>query len=371
MLAANPRTTYEEEDLMPKNGMLIRIALAVVAIAAVAATVAGTGSAARTSGVTINGAGSSLIAPAVGLWAPKYHSATGNTVNYSTVGSGTGEKDIDTRQVSFGASDAPLSVYKDTPNPCTGCVQIPWALTATVPVANIGLADGKLKLSPSVLAGIYLGKITKWNNTAIKKINPGVKLPNESISVVYRSDGSGDTYVFTHYLSSVSATWRKQVGYSTTITNWPTGTGAPKNAGVAAAVQNTPGAIGYVSAAYVVNDKLDSASVENRAGNYVKVSINSIAIAAKTVTKVPANNEISLVNPPAVKKYYQAWPISTFTYVFLHKAGDVNATDTNTTKAFITYGIQHQGTIRSLVFAPISDIVVKADLNTLKQVKFQ
>ncbi|HUZ16022.1 MAG TPA: phosphate ABC transporter substrate-binding protein PstS [Gaiellaceae bacterium] len=324
--------------------------------------------------MTINGAGSSLIAPAIQgtYWAKHFHGATGNTVNYSSVGSGTGEKAIDTRQVSFGASDAPLSVYKNTPNPCAGCVQIPWALTGTVPVANIGLANGKLHLTGTVLANIYLGKITTWNNSAIKKINPGVKLPSKPISVVYRSDGSGDTYVWTHYLSAVSKAWKSRVGFSTTITNWPTGTGFKGNSGVAAAVKSTPGAIGYVSAAYVGSSHLDSAALQNRSSHYVTVSINAIAQAAKIVTKVPSNNEISLVNPPASSKYAGAWPISTFTYVFLHKNGDLNAAATNTTKAFIKWALQHgQYMIRPLTFAPLSSIVINASLKTLGQVSFK
>ena len=175
-----------------------------------------------------------------------------------------------------------------------------------------------------------------------------------------------------YYLSDVSATWKKKVGYSTTITNWPTGTGAAKNAGVAAAVQATPGAIGYVSAAYISKDSLSSASVENSSGKFIKVSINSIAVAARQVKKVPANNEISLVDPPKSSTYFAAWPIATFTYVFLHKSGDVNTAATNTTKAFISWAVKKgQGMIRSLVFAPLPSLVVTADVNTLKKVSFK
>ncbi len=359
---------------MPKNGMLIRISLALVAAAAIAVSAgvaAGTGSAARTSGVTINGAGSSLVGPAVAIWAKNWDAKTKNTVNYSSVGSGTGEKDIDTRLVNFGASDAPLSIYHGTANPCSGCVQIPWGLSGTVPVANIGLKNGKLHLTGKVLADIYLGYIKKWNDPKIKAINSGVKLPNESISVVYRSDGSGDTYVFTHYLSDVSSTWKSKVGYSTTV-NWPTGTGAPKNAGVAAAVQNTPGAIGYVGAAYVVQDKLSSAAVQNNSKKYVTVSLSAIAQAAKSVTKIPSSNEISLVNPPQNTKYAGAWPLATYTYVFLHKNGDINTVGTNTTKTFISWVVQHgenSAPIAALYFAPLPSFVVNADLKTLAQVK--
>lgn len=358
---------------MPKNGMLVRISLALAAAAALATVAVSAAGAARQSSSTINGAGSSLVAPAVAIWAKNWDGKTHNTVNYSSVGSGTGEKDIDTRQVSFGASDAPLSIYSSTPNPCSGCVQLPWGLSATVPVANIGLKNGKLHMTGTVLAEIYLGKIKKWNDTRIKSINPGVKLPNENISVIYRSDGSGDTYVWTSYLSAVNTTWKKQVGYSTTITNWPTGTGYHGNSGVAAAVQATPGSIAYVGAAYVVQDKLDSAAVQNNSKRYITVSVPAIAQAAKDIGKIPSNNQISLVDPRANSTYANAWPIATFTYVFLHKNGDISAGATKTTKAFISWVVQHgenSSAMAALMFAQLPSAVVNADLNTLNKVKF-
>jgi phosphate transport system substrate-binding protein len=358
---------------MPKLGMLIRIALALGAVAVAVGAAAGAGSAARTSGVTINGAGSSLVAPAMGIWGPKWKAVSHNTVNYSSIGSGSGEAYIANRLVSFGASDAPLSVYAGGATPCKGCVQVPDALTATVPVANIGVRNGKLHLTGTTLALIYLGKITKWNDKRLTKINPGVKLPNKRISVVYRSDGSGDTFVWTHYLSLVNKTWATHVGYSTTITHWPTGTGSNGNSGVAASVAATPGAIGYVGAAYVVNDHLQSASVLNRSGQYVMASIKSIAQAAKAVTKVPKNNEITLLDPPRQRKYKEAFPISTFTYLFLHKNGDISAAATKTTKAYIKWVVttgQGLAALRKLVFAPMSTIVVNAALKTLNSVKY-
>lgn len=354
---------------MPKNGTLIRTTLALAAVAVAAAVAAGAGSAAGKSGVAVQGAGSSLVAPAVAIWSTIWDGKTGNTVTYNAVGSGQGEAQISNRQVNFGASDAPLSSYPA--GSCTGCVQIPWALSATVPVYNIaGVKNGKLRLSGAVLANIYLGKITKWNAKPIKKLNPKLHLPNKGISVFYRQDGSGDTYVFTSYLSSVSSAWKKGPGAGTSV-QWPVGTAEPKNAGVAQAVRSTPGAIGYVGAAYVVNDKLTAASMQNRSKAFVKVSVGSIATAAKLVTKVRSSNEISLVNPPKSRKYKNAWPLATFTYVFLHKKGDISSAGTSTTKAFIKWVVKHGSrSVADLMFAPLSGVVINADLKTLSHVTF-
>lgn len=354
---------------MPRNGRLVRITLALAAVAVVAAVAAGAGSAARQSGVTINGAGSSLVAPAVSIWSTIWDNKSGNTVQYNSVGSGQGEAEISNRQVNFGASDAPLSSYPG--GSCSGCVQIPWALSATVPVYNIaGVKNGRLHLTGSILAKIYLGKIKKWNVKAIKKLNPKLHLPNKSISVFYRSDGSGDTYVFTSYLSAVSRAWKRGPGAGTAV-QWPVGTGEPKNAGVAQAVKSTPGGIGYVGAAYVVNDKMTAAAMKNRSGKFVRVSLASIANAARLVKKVPGNNEISLVNPPKSTKYKNAWPLATFTYVFLHKKGDISAAGTTTTKAFIKWVVKHGAkSVGDLMFAPLSTVVIDADLKTLRHVSY-
>jgi phosphate transport system substrate-binding protein len=354
---------------MPRNGTLVRITLAIAAVAVAAAVAAGAGSAAGKSGVTVQGAGSSLVAPAVAIWSTIWDGKTGNTVTYSSVGSGQGEAQISNKQVNFGASDAPLSSYP--PGSCQGCVQIPWALSATVPVYNIpGVKNGKLHLSGAVLANIYLGKIKKWSAKPIKKLNPKLHLPNKTISVFYRQDGSGDTFVFTSYLSSVSSAWKRGPGAGTSV-QWPVGSAEPKNAGVAQAVKSTSGAIGYVGAAYVANDHLTAAAMQNRSKAFVKVSVGSIATAAKLVKKVRPNNEISLVNPPKSKKYKKAWPLATFTYVFLHKKGDISASGTATTKAFIKWVVDHGSrSVADLMFAPLSPVVIHADVKTLSHVTF-
>jgi phosphate transport system substrate-binding protein len=350
---------------MPKHGMLVRIALAITAVAAIAAlSVTSAGAAGKRSTGTLNGAGSSLIAPAVAVWGQLY---TGSSIQYSAVGSGQGIKNISARIVDFGASDAPLT--KPQGVACNGCAEIPWALTATAPVVNIpGVGSHQLKLTGAVLANIYLGKITKWSDPAIRKLNKGLHLPNLKIVTVHRSDGSGDTYVFTNYLSKVSHTWKTQVGNSTTV-SWPgTGIGAPKNAGVAAAVKSNQGAIGYVSIAYTIQSHLNIAKLKNRAGNYVLPKIGTIESAAQLVKaeKIPASNKISITDPPKAKKYANAYPLATFTYVIVPKKTAKAAE----LKSFITWalGSTAQSSIKKLVFAPMPKVVVKAAKKTLTKI---
>jgi phosphate transport system substrate-binding protein len=358
---------------MPKNGILVRIALVLAATALVASAAVGVAGAAhkkRQAG-TLNGAGSSLVGPALAIWGPMYKAAKGVTVNYASVGSGAGIAQISARTVDFGASDAPF-----TPDQATGCkrsgvgcIQIPWALAATGPVVNIpGVHQGDLRLTGSVLARIYLGKITNWSDPAVTKLNPNLKLPNLKITVVYRSDGSGDTYAFTNYLSSVSKAWKSQVGYATSV-SWPTGVGGSHNNGVAAVVASTSGSIGYVSTAYVIQNHLYMAKMKNASGRYTLPKLRSIESAAQLVNakKIPKNNAISIVNPPKTKnkKYANAWPISTFTYVLLPKTTAKAAL----LKGFIGWALtpKAQNAIKRLVFAPMPKVVVTAAKKTLKK----
>jgi len=346
---------------MPRNGKLVRIAVALAAAALLGAlAVTSAVAAGKHSTGVVKGAGSSLVAPAVAQWASMYNA---DQIQYAAVGSGTGIKQISARLVDFGASDAPLT--KSQAAGCKSCAQIPWALTATIPVYHIpGIADHQLKLTGTVLANIYLGNIKKWNDPAIKAINKGLNLPDMNIAVVHRSDGSGDTYVFTNYLSKVSGTWKHQVGCSTTV-SWPTGVGGNKNNGVAAIVQSTPGAIGYVSDFYAIQQHIAKARLKNAAGAYVLPKISSIEAAAQLVKseKIPANNKISLTNPPKSKKYKNAWPMATFTYVLIPesspKAGQL--------KAFVTFALSPaaQSAIKKLVFAPMPSNVIKAAKKTL------
>jgi phosphate transport system substrate-binding protein len=349
---------------MPRNGKLVSITLALAAAALVGAlAVTSAGAAGKRSAGTLNGAGSSLVAPAVAKWGSMY---SADTINYSPIGSGGGIKQISARTVDFGASDAPLT--KSQGAGCHGCVQIPWALTATIPVYNIpGVGDHQLKLTGTVLANIYLGNITNWNDPAIKALNSGLKLPDKKIVPVHRSDGSGDTYVFTNYLSKVNKAWKGKVGSATTV-SWPTGPGGSKNPGVAALVGSTPGAIGYVSDFYAIQNHIAKARMKNAAGVYVLPKISSIEAAAQLVNgaKIPANNKISLTNPPKSKKYKNAWPISTFTYVIVPTSSPKAAQ----IKAFVKFALSAnaQNAIKPYVFAPMPSSVIKAANKTLASI---
>ena len=275
----------------------------------------------------LNGAGSSLIAPLMANWSADFQARTTAGVNYSAVGSGTGIAQISARTVDFGASDAPMTPAQFSA--CNGCVQIPWALTATVVATNIP-GFKTLKLTGPVLAKIYLGQITNWNDPAIRALNKGKSLPNLAITPVYRSDGSGDTYVITDYLSRVSSTWKSQVGNATTV-SFPKGVGGKGNDGVTAVVGSTSGAVGYVSAYYAIQHNLGVASLKNRAGKFILPNLSNIKAAGATVKRLPSNNEMHIVNPP--KKAKKAYPMSTFTYVIV----PVASPNADALKKFINY----------------------------------
>ena len=351
---------------MPRNGKLVRITLGVAAAAGVAAIAVATASA-KSSATTLTGAGSSLVAPAVsGVWGPTYSSSKGVNVNYSSIGSGKGIAAITARTVDFGASDAPLT--KPQGAACNGCVQVPWALAGTGPVVNIPGVNGlQLKLTGAVLAKIYLGQITNWDDPAIKALNKGLNLPNKSITVVHRSDGSGDTYVFTDYLSKISKTWATKVGKATTV-NWPTGVGGNGNAGVSAVVNSTPGSIGYVSTFYVVQNHLHMVRMLNRAGHYVYPSVKSLESAAQALTKVPSKTSgISITDPSKSKKFANAWVMATFTYIIVPQ----NSSKGAELRAFIDWALQpaQQQSIQRLIFAPLPKLVVNAAKQRIKQIQ--
>jgi phosphate transport system substrate-binding protein len=310
---------------------------------------------------TLNGAGSTLVAPIEAEWAAVWDTSTSSLVNDSPVGSVSGEKDIAGGLVDFGASDAPLSVYTGVPS---NIVQIPWALTATGVGYHLNGLRPKgsvLKLTGPVLAQIYLGQITKWNSPAIKKLNKGLKIPGTKISVFWRSDGSGDTYAFTRYLSDISGTFAGKVGASTTV-GFPTGVGAKGNQGVSQAVQQTNGGIGYIAATYLVANRIQPAALKNAAGNYEVPNLANIAAAASGVSPGPGN-ELTIVDPNKHKK--NAYPISTYTYAFV----PTNAAQGALLKSFIGYAITGgQSFGPSLDFSPLPQSVVSADEATLNSI---
>jgi phosphate transport system substrate-binding protein len=273
-------------------------------------------------------------------------------VTYGAIGSGGGIAQITARTVDFGASDAPFTSSQATA--CKDCIQIPWALAATVVAYHVQGVPNHLKLTGPVLADIYLGKITAWNNPAIKALNPGVNLPSTKIQPVYRTDGSGDTYAFTQYLSKVSPEWKSKVGFATQV-SFPTGLGGAHNSGVGGLLASTNGAIAYIAIAYVVQNNFDAALVQNAAGKYPVPGVPSISAAAATVKSVPADNALSIVDPPASAP--DAYPISTFTYVM----SPLKNPKASTLKPFIEWALTTgQAGGPKLDFAPLPSVVASA-----------
>jgi phosphate transport system substrate-binding protein len=276
------------------------------------------------------GAGSTLVAPLMSQWEPDYTKSSGVTITYGAIGSGGGIDAITARSVDFGASDAPLSAEQATA--CKDCLQVPWALAAVVPAYNLKGAPDHLKLSGEILAKMYLGQITSWDDAAIKALNPGVTLPSTPVAPIYRSDGSGDSYVWSSYLSAISPDFESTIGVSTQPA-FNTGTGAEKSSGVAAAVQSTDGAIGYVTVAYITADKLNSALVQNAAGNFPQPTTDAITAAAAAVSDIKPDGSVSLVNPPASAA--DAYPISTYSYAIVPKS----SSKATALQAFLKYAI--------------------------------
>jgi phosphate transport system substrate-binding protein len=304
---------------------------------------------------TLNGAGSTLIAPLESQWANTWGPQTGNTVNYGAVGSGTGLKNIAAGVVDFGASDAPLSASTTA---CNGCVQIPWALTATAVGFHLGNVR-KLNLSGPVLAQIFLGQITKWNDPRITQLNKGVSLPAVTIVPVHRSDSSGDTYAFTDYLSRVSGAWKSQVGTGTLV-GFKTTNAGKGNSGVAGVVSSTDGAIGYISASYLISQGIPAAAVQNAARKFEYPNLKNIAAAASTVHSVPSNNELHIVNPS--KRAKLAYPISTFTYVIVRH----DSSQKTLLKSWIGFALTSgQRFGAALDFARVPGVVLAASNATL------
>jgi phosphate transport system substrate-binding protein len=305
---------------------------------------------ASSTGGSLKGAGSTFVFPLVSQWQANYKNAQ---ITYGSVGSGAGIAAITGRTVDFGASDAPLT--KDQASACKGCQQIPWALSSTsIPYHVPGVAYG-LKLTGKILANIYLGHITKWNAGAIKKINPGVSLPDLKITPVYRSDGSGTSWNFTDYLSRVSPEWKSKVGVGTQP-SFPTGIGGKGSSGLAGVVSRTDGAIGYVDEAYSLKNGFKVAKIQNRAGRFQLPGLRGIKAAAATITRVPKSGELSIVDPPKSQKL--AYPICTFTYVI----APLKSNKAATLKQFISWAITGgQKYAAPLQFYPLPKLVVTAD----------
>jgi phosphate transport system substrate-binding protein len=347
---------------MPKHGPRIRIGL-LAAVAAVLATLAaGTAGAApaKKTGTTIAGAGSTFVQPLVQQWISPVGAAYGYELQYSGVGSGAGIAAITARTVDFGASDAPMSADQFTA--CKGCVQIPWALSATAIIYNLPGVKNLLHMNGATLSKIFMGQITQWDDPAIAKLNKGVKLPSTKIATVHRSDNSGTTFNFTDYLSSVSPSWKSQIGNAVAV-NWPNGTGQRGSAGVAAGVAQTAGGIGYVDVAYALHNHLSYFAMQNKSGKYATPGLKGILAAASSDQKPDANNALSIVNPP--KKFTLAYPIATYTYVIVPtsspKAADI--------RKFLFWAVTKGQTFGpKLLFQPIPKQVLVVAEKTIKKI---
>lgn len=274
----------------------------------------------------ITGAGATFPAPIYAKWASEYNKATGVKVNYQSIGSGGGIKQIDSKTVDFGASDMPQT---DEVLKSKGQMQFPTVMGGVVPVINIkGIEPGQLKLTGPLLGDIFLGKVARWNDPAIKALNPTLALPDAAIAQVRRADGSGTTFIFTNYLSKVSPEWKAKVGEGTAV-NWPVGAGGKGNEGVAAFVSRLPNSLGYVEYSYVKQNKMNYAVVQNSAGNFVKPEDDTFKAAAAGADWAKSFYQI-LTNQPGK----DAWPISGATFILMHTKQDKPANATEVLKFF-------------------------------------
>ena len=274
----------------------------------------------------VTGAGATFPAPIYAKWADAYNKATGVRLNYQSVGSGAGIKQIRSKTVDFGASDMPLSdedLAKD------GMIQFPTVIGGVVPVVNIaGIKPGQIKLTGQVLGDIYLGKITKWNDPALTALNPGVPLPDAAIAPVRRADGSGTSFIFTNYLSKVNPEWKSKVGEGTAV-NWPTGAGGKGNEGVAAFVQRLPNSIGYVEYAYMKQNKMTYTQMKNRDGHFVEPNDTAFKAAAAGADWARTFNQVTTDQPGK-----DAWPLTNPTYILMYKTQAKPETATQVLKFF-------------------------------------
>jgi phosphate transport system substrate-binding protein len=337
------------------------ILLAVLAVASVGLTGGAGASPSKASSGSLTGAGSTFVTKLVQAWIPKVDSQLDIKVTYGAIGSGGGIAQIANRTVDFGASDAPMS--PDQFAACKGCVQIPVAFSATSVPYNGSALPNLMKLTGPVLADIFLGKIKKWDDPRIQKLNKGKSLPNLDITVIHRSDGSGTTYNFTDYLSSVSKEWKSKVGKGTAV-NWPTGVGARGSSGVSAALTTTTGGITYVDVAFSLANHFKFAKVQNRAGVFQTPGMRGITAAGATILRVAPNNSgLSVVNPS--KRQPLAYPICTFVY-FIVPMQTAKAAEL---KKFIKWAItKGQADGPKLLFAPLPKVVLKASQKTVNLV---
>jgi phosphate transport system substrate-binding protein len=310
----------------------------------------------------LNGAGATFPYPIYSKWFSEYSASHGIQINYQPVGSGGGIRQVIAGTVDFGASDGPMADEQIAASKVK-IQHIPTVLGAVVPVYNLPGVGAALKFSPDVLADIYLGKITNWNDARIAKDNPGVNLPNSEIFVVHRSDGSGTSYIFTDYLSKVSADWKGGPGKGVSV-SWPRGIGAKGNEGVAGMVRQTPGALGYVELIYAVQNKIETGLVRNAGGVFMKATVESVTAAAANSKQMPPDYRVSVTNAPGK----DAYPISSFTWLLIPNPAPDSAKG-KIIKDFLTWMLDHESEVTTLNYAPLPPAVVTRVKATISQLK--
>jgi len=315
--------------------------------------------------VQINGAGATFPNPIYSKWFSEYNKLKPEVrINYQPIGSGGGIRQVTAQTVFFGATDGPMTEEQILAAPGK-ILHLPTVLGADVPVYNLPGVSAELKFSGAVLADIFLGKITKWDDAALVKLNPGVKLPGTDVTVVHRSDGSGTTYIWVDYLAKVSPEWKKRVGVATSV-NWPTGVGGKGNEGVAGLVQQVPGSIGYVELIYALQNKIAYGSVQNLAGEFMRASVQSVtAAAAGAAAKMPADFRVSITNAEGKGVY----PVSSFTWLLLYE----NPKDKAQSKVMVEFMkwalTDGQKYAAELGYAPLPPEVVKMEMAALAKIR--
>ena len=337
----------------------VRFAALVLAALSLAATPA------RAQKIQINGAGATFPYPIYSKWFSEYNKLHPEVeINYQSIGSGGGIRQLTNQTVFFGATDGPMTNEQQQAAPGK-ILHFPTVLGGDVPVYNIPGVDMELKFTGKDLADIFLGKITKWNDAAITALNPGVKLPATDITVCHRSDGSGTTYIWVDFLSKVSPEWKQKAGVATSV-NWPVGIGGKGNEGVAGLVKQTPGSIGYVELVYALQNKIEYGSVQNMAGEFVRCSVDSVTAAAAEAAKVmPKDFRVSITNAPGKGVY----PISSFTWLLLYESPK----DKQRAKIMVDFMkwalTDGQKYAKDLGYAPLPQSVVALEMEALKRIK--
>jgi phosphate transport system substrate-binding protein len=313
---------------------------------------------------TLNGAGATFPYPMYSKWFSEYHKAHPEVeINYQSIGSGGGIRQVLAGTVDFGASDGPMT-DEQLAQAKTKILHIPTVLGAVVPAYNIPGVTGEVKFTAQALADIFLGKVTSWNDKEITSANPGVNFPNQDIIVLHRSDGSGTTYIFTDYLSKVSSEWQGGPSKGTSV-KWPKGLGGKGNEGVAGMVRQMQGSIGYIELIYAVQNKIPYGTVQNSSGSFVKASLDSVTAAAASAPKMPADFRVSITNAPGK----DAYPISSFTWLLIPSQSK-DAAKGKILADFLTWMVADgQKMTADLTYAPLPDSVAAKVKDAIKQVR--